>query len=211
MQIVYQTALPLIVLLTALTLSIAPAVAGGDARLEHHHDALEEVVVHVTRSHRGLAEQPTRVEVLAGEELEEKLMMRPGNISMLLNETGGIRVQVTAPSIGAANIRTYGLRGRYTQLLADGLPIYGGQASSENNPYRMQSDPYLQVRLLGELVMGRFSVFVNLENLLDVRQTRKDSLLLPARSPLGLWTVDAWAPLEGFIANVGFRLRIGAN
>ena len=130
MQIVYQTAVPLIVLLSTLILSVAPAVAGGDARLDHHHDALEEVVVHVTRSHRGLAEQPTRVEVIAGEELEEKLMMRPGNISMLLNETGGIRVQVTAPSIGAANIRTYGLRGRYTQLLADGLPIYGGQASS---------------------------------------------------------------------------------
>ena len=117
-------------MLTSLILSVAPAAAGGDARLDHHHDALEEVAVHVTRSHRGLAEQPTRVEVLAGEELEEKLMMRPGNISMLLNETGGIRVQVTAPSIGAANIRTYGLRGRYTQLLADGLPIYGGQASS---------------------------------------------------------------------------------
>ena len=130
MQTVPRSALRLIALLTTLILSVAPAAAGGDARLDHHDDALEEVVVHVTRSHRGLAEQPIRVEVLAGEELEEKLMMRPGNISMLLNETGGIRVQVTAPSIGAANIRTYGLRGRYTQLLADGLPIYGGQASS---------------------------------------------------------------------------------
>ena len=37
MQIVYQTAVPLIVLLSALILSVAPAVAGGDARLDHHH------------------------------------------------------------------------------------------------------------------------------------------------------------------------------
>src|SRR5207253_1764206 len=46
------------------------------------------------------------------------------------NETSGLRVQVTAPSLGAANIRVQGLRGRYTQLLADGLPLYGGQTGA---------------------------------------------------------------------------------
>ena len=56
--------------------------------------------------------------------------MRPGNISMILAETGGVRVQVTSPGLGAANVRVQGMRGRYTQLLADGLPLYGGQASS---------------------------------------------------------------------------------
>jgi outer membrane receptor for ferrienterochelin and colicins len=45
-------------------------------------------------------------------------------------ETGGLRVQVTSPSLGAANIRVQGMRGRYTQLLADGLPLYGGQAGA---------------------------------------------------------------------------------
>jgi outer membrane receptor protein involved in Fe transport len=49
---------------------------------------------------------------------------------MMLNETGGLRVQVTSPALGSANVRIYGMRGRYTQLLADGLPLYGGQASS---------------------------------------------------------------------------------
>ena len=71
-----------------------------------------------------------RVEALSGEEIEEKLLMRPGNISMMLNETGGLRVQVTSPALGSANVRIHGMRGRYTQLLADGLPLYGGQASS---------------------------------------------------------------------------------
>ncbi|MCV0386072.1 MAG: TonB-dependent receptor plug domain-containing protein [Nitrobacter sp.] len=32
--------------------------------------------------------------------------------------------------MGAANIRTQGLEGRYTQLLADNLPLYGGQAAT---------------------------------------------------------------------------------
>ncbi|HYR89422.1 MAG TPA: TonB-dependent receptor [Terriglobia bacterium] len=49
---------------------------------------------------------------------------------MLLNETGGLRVQVTSPSLGAANVRVQGLRGRYTQVLSDGLPLYGGQTGT---------------------------------------------------------------------------------
>ncbi|MEM7504422.1 MAG: TonB-dependent receptor, partial [Pseudomonadota bacterium] len=95
-----------------------------------HAEALEEIVVQATRSRRRVHDEAIRVEVLAGEEIEEKLLMRPGNISMMLNETGGLRVQVTSPALGSANVRTYGMRGRYTQLLADGLPLYGGQASS---------------------------------------------------------------------------------
>ena len=56
--------------------------------------------------------------------------MTPGDIAMLLNETSGLRVQITSPSLGAANVRVQGLRGRYTQLLSDGLPLYGGQTGS---------------------------------------------------------------------------------
>jgi len=88
----------------------------------------EEIVVQATRSGRSMADEPIRVEVLDREEIEEKLMMTPGNIAMLVSETPGIRTQVTSPSLGAANIRMQGMKGRYTQLLADGLPLYGGQA-----------------------------------------------------------------------------------
>lgn len=95
-----------------------------------HGDGLDEVVVQATRSGRLQQNDPVRVEVIKREEIEEKAIMRPGNISMLVNETGGIRVQVTSPALGAANIRVQGLYGRYTQLLADGLPLYGGQAAS---------------------------------------------------------------------------------
>lgn len=83
-----------------------------------------------TRTGRRVQDEPIRVEVIGREEIEEKIAMRPGNIAMLLSETGGLRVQVTSPSLGASNIRVQGMRGRYTQLLADGLPLYGGQATS---------------------------------------------------------------------------------
>ncbi len=56
--------------------------------------------------------------------------MTPGDISMMLNETSGLRVQTTSPSLGGANVRIQGLRGRYTQLLSDGLPLYGGQSGA---------------------------------------------------------------------------------
>ena len=90
----------------------------------------QEVTVTATRTERRIDDIPLRVEVLQEEEIEEKALMTPGDIAMLLNETGGLRVQVTAPSLGAANVRVQGLRGRYTQLLADGLPLYGGQSGT---------------------------------------------------------------------------------
>src|SRR5687767_14255195 len=88
---------------------------------------LSGVVVSATRSGRRIEDEPLRVEALAEEEVEEKLLMTPGDITMMLNESAGLRVQTTSPSLGGAAVRVQGLRGRYTQILADGLPLYGGQ------------------------------------------------------------------------------------
>ena len=93
--------------------------------------AIEEVIiVSATRTDRRVEDQPLRVEVVPGEEVQEKIMMTPGDVSMLLNETNGLRVQTTSPSLGGANVRIQGLRGRYSQILSDGLPLYGGQTGS---------------------------------------------------------------------------------
>lgn len=102
----------------------------GEADAHGHGHGDDVIVVRATRTGRGVEDQPVRVEVINREEIEEKAIMRPGNIAMLVNETGGVRVQVTSPALGAANIRMQGLYGRYTLLLADGLPLYGGQAAS---------------------------------------------------------------------------------
>ncbi|PYS10646.1 MAG: TonB-dependent receptor [Acidobacteria bacterium] len=90
----------------------------------------QEITVTATRTETRIEDEPLRVEVLNQEEVEEKALMTPGDIAMLLNETSGLRVQVTSPSLGAANVRVQGLRGRYAQLLSDGLPLYGGQTGS---------------------------------------------------------------------------------
>jgi iron complex outermembrane receptor protein len=87
----------------------------------------EEITVHATRTGARLEDSPTRVEVLGEEEIEEKTMMTPGDIVMMLNEMGGLRVQTTSPGLGAASVRIQGMRGRYTRFLADGLPVFGQQ------------------------------------------------------------------------------------
>ena len=89
---------------------------------------LEPVKVSATRAERRVEDTPLRVEVVDEEEVAEKVAMTPGDVSMLLNETSGLRVQVTSPSLGGAGVRVQGLRGRYTLLLADGLPLHGGQS-----------------------------------------------------------------------------------
>jgi iron complex outermembrane receptor protein len=90
----------------------------------------EQVVVTASRTDRRLEDQPVRIEVVDRDDIEEKALMTPGSVAMLLGETTGLRVQTTAPSLGAANVRIQGLRGRYSQLLSDGLPIYGLQGDS---------------------------------------------------------------------------------
>jgi len=101
-----------------------------EAEDEHDVGELEALVVTATRSEQRIEDAPVRVEVLAREEVEEKMMMTPGDVAMMLNETSGLRVQTTSPSLGGAAVRVQGLRGRYTQLLSDGLPLYGGQSGS---------------------------------------------------------------------------------
>ena len=82
----------------------------------------------------------------------------------------------------------------------------GGQRLDEN-PYRHRSEPYFVVGVLAERRFGRVRVFVNGENLNDIRQSRWDPLVRPARAGDGRWTVDAWAPLEGRNVNGGVRIR----
>lgn len=87
---------------------------------------LGEVVITSTRSNRSIRNIPTRVEFLNSEELEEKGNMKPGDIRMMLNESTGIQTQQISATSTNSSIRIQGLDGRYTQILKDGFPLYGG-------------------------------------------------------------------------------------
>lgn len=98
-------------------------------KLEPGGNELDEVVIQSSRSTRTVRKIPTRIEYIGAEELGEKAVMNPTNISMVLRESTGIQMQQTSLSSGNTNIRIQGLDGRYTQLLRDGFPLYGGFSS----------------------------------------------------------------------------------
>lgn len=98
----------------------------SDVFLEEEEEQEEEVVVTATRTSRSIADIPTRVETISGEELTEKGNMKPGDIRMMLNESTGIQTQQTSATSYSSSIRIQGLDGRYTQILKDGFPLYAG-------------------------------------------------------------------------------------
>ena len=112
---------PVNVTVTAVlgTPQIVPVILERQSTIEEH------VTVSATRTDKRIEDQPMRVEVLGAEEIQEKQLMTPGDIVMMLNEMGGLRVQATSPSLGAASVRVQGMRGRYTRFLSDGLPLFG--------------------------------------------------------------------------------------
>ena len=99
--------------------------------IELHEDeeTLDVVVISSTRSKRTIAQIPTRIEVIGAEELGEKAVMNSANIAMLLRESTGIQMQQTSANSASQSIRIQGLDGRFTQLLKDGFPLFGGFSS----------------------------------------------------------------------------------
>ena len=87
---------------------------------------LEGITIKSTRSTRTIKRIPTRVEFISSEELGEKAIMNASNISMVLRESTGIQIQQTSLSSANSSIRIQGLDGRYTQILKDGFPLFGG-------------------------------------------------------------------------------------
>jgi outer membrane receptor for ferrienterochelin and colicins len=179
--------------------------------LEKVPSVQETVTVSATRTDRGLEDQPMRVEVLDAEEIEEKLMMTPGDIVMMLNEMGGMRVQATSPSLGAASVRIQGMRGRYTRFLSDGLPLFGEQVSLG----LMQIPPLDLGRV--EVIKGVASslygagAMSGVVNLVSRRPgTKPERQLLINRSSRGATDVGLWysAPLS---AQWGMTLLASAN
>jgi iron complex outermembrane receptor protein len=83
---------------------------------------------------------------------------------------------------------------------------YTGRQRLERDPFRRFSRPYVAFGALVERKFGPVRVFVNGENLGDVRQTRWSPLVLPTAAPDGRWTVDQWAPLDGRTINGGVRI-----
>jgi len=123
---------------TPLTILLAPSAA-----------EIDEVIVTATRTNSRIEDQPERIEVLGEEEMQEENGIKPGNIASLLGDIAGTQIQPTSPTTGNADLRIQGLQGQYSQILRDGLPLYGGFAGS----FGILSVPPLDLRQI-ELLKG---------------------------------------------------------
>jgi iron complex outermembrane receptor protein len=155
----------------------------------------EAIVVRSTRTERRIEDEAVRVEVVSREEVEEKLLMTPGDIAMLLNETAGLRVQPTAPSLGGASVRIQGLRGRYTQILSDGLPLYGGQTGALG-PLQIPPMDLAQVEVIKGVASALYgaSALGGVVNLISRRpEEERERELLLNQSTLGGTDAILWS------------------
>ena len=98
--------------------------------LQPKEENLEEVIVSSFRTNSRIEDLPTKVEVLGSEEVGEENGIKPGNIASLLGDVAGIQIQQTNAATGNADARVQGLPGKYTQILRDGLPLFGGYSGS---------------------------------------------------------------------------------
>ena len=116
-------------------------------------EELEEVIiVSSSRTNSRIEDMPTKVEVLGAEEVKEENGIKPGNIASLLGDIAGIQIQQTNAATGNADMRIQGLQGKYTQILRDGMPLFGGYAGS----FSILQIPPLDLQQI-ELVKGASS------------------------------------------------------
>lgn len=91
---------------------------------------LEEITVTSTRTNSHIDDLPTKVEVLGQEDMDEESTIVPGNVSSILGDLSIITIQRTSQVNGNDAIRMQGLDPKYTQIMRDGMPLYGGFSGS---------------------------------------------------------------------------------
>jgi outer membrane receptor for ferrienterochelin and colicins len=94
------------------------------------NEDLEEVVVSSTRTNSHIDDLNMKVEVLGQDDMDEESTVVPGSITSILGDLSIITIQRTNPVNGNEAIRMQGLDPRYTQIMRDGLPLYGGFSGS---------------------------------------------------------------------------------
>ncbi|QMU27466.1 TonB-dependent receptor [Adhaeribacter radiodurans] len=173
--------------------------------------ALDEIYITSTRTNARIEDLPIRVEVLGQEEMDEESTIVPGNITSILGDLAIITVQRSNPVNANDVIRMQGLDARYTQILRDGLPLYGGFSGSLG----VLSIPPLDLRQV-EIIKGSASTLYGggaIGGLLNfISKTPTDStqnIFLLNASTLKEYNVNSF--LSRKWKKAGYTIYAGAN
>jgi outer membrane receptor for ferrienterochelin and colicins len=153
---------------------------------------MDEVAVTATRIERLAGKTPLRVEVLDKMEVDENTLMAPSGITMLLNETPGLRVHAASATLGTGSVRILGLPGQYTAMLADGLPLYGG-AMSALGPLDISPVDLARVEIIKGAASSLYGgqALGGVINLVSKAPTGKSEFLLNRRT-MGVTDAATW-------------------
>ncbi|MGH8262440.1 MAG: TonB-dependent receptor plug domain-containing protein [Steroidobacteraceae bacterium] len=135
-----------------MSIALALVLAAASAADPDDESQLDEIVVTATRVPTMVRDSPLRIEAVPAEEIEENLTIQPGNVTALLKELPGVRMQSSAPGLGGATMQLRGLPGRHTLLLNDGLPLIG----AEPNAFGLLQTPPLDLAR-AEVIKGTVS------------------------------------------------------
>lgn len=177
-----------------------------NVQLESQEEELEEVIIVTTRNYQSAENLPVRVDVVANEEMMERSIDKPSSISHAVKEQPGVQLQRTSATSGLFNIRLQGLSGKYTQLMKDGLPYFGGLS----NALGIAQIPPMDLKQI-EIIKGPASVLyggdamAGVINLISREPEDKPvyDLLVNMESTL---SVDAGAYLSHKFKKVGFTM-----
>lgn len=170
---------------------------------------LNEVIVEGTRSNKSIENIPTRVEVLT-EEIDEASTMDPSKIAHLITHSTGIQVQQTSATSNTANVRIQGLDGKYTQILKDGFPLYGGFSGSLS----IMQIPPLDLRQVEYIKGGASTLYgggaiSGLINLISKEPEKEEILLHLNGSHIGAFDINTFVSKK--IGKIGFTLLTQRN
>ena len=192
-----------------LTIDFHSDVALPLVYMEPSTSETEQVVVIGTRSNRSIAKIPTRVEVLT-EEIDEAATMDPSKIAHLLTHSTGIQVQQTSATSNTANVRIQGLDGRYTQILKDGFPLYGGFSGSLS----IMQIPPLDLRQIEYIKGGASTLYgggaiSGLINIISKEPSSDETILHLNGSHIGAMDINMFASRK--YEKIGFTLLAQRN
>ncbi|MGB0930768.1 MAG: TonB-dependent receptor, partial [Chitinophagales bacterium] len=182
-----------------------------EIRLGQDAETMDEIIVESTRANKSIANIPTRIEALT-DEIDEAASMEPSRISHLITHTTGVQVQTTSASSNGAVVRIQGLNGRYSKMLKDGFPLYGGFSGSLD----VLQIPPLDLRQV-EFIKGSSSTLhgggaiAGVLNLLSKTADQDEILLHFNRSTVGSNDLNAFVSRRfgkfGFTNLVSYQLH----
>lgn len=180
--------------------------------MEPEEKEIEKVIISSSRTDTRIENTVTRVEVLGTEEVEEESGVRPSNIASLLGDVAGIQSQQTSAVSGNTDLRIQGLPGDYTQILRDGMPLFGGYAGN----FSILHIPPLDLKQI-EIIKGASSTLygggaiAGMINIISKKPTLgvKERSLMLNQSTLQETNLNIY--LSERIGKMGYTFFSGAN